>query len=152
MDCPPFRVLTNDALLILANSPDMELHQVRGLASEIARQAGDRIHEAIHRGMCGRGVSGPPQPKNNPWEPEAQARLQSLKLWRSRQAASLGLDPALVWPAPSLERLALSWNGSTAESPDVGAPEVRSWQRHEFSQELRQALVQAFGWDKSGLA
>ena len=152
MDCPPFRVLTNDALLILANSPDMELHQVRGLASEIARQAGDLIHEAIHRGMCGPGVSRPPQPKNNPWEPEAQARLQSLKLWRSRRAASLGLDPALVWPAPSLERLALGWNGSTAESPDVGAPEVRSWQRHEFSQELRQALVQAFGRDKSGLA
>ena len=150
MDCPPFRVLTNEALLILADSPDMRLHQVRGLTSGIARQAGDRIREAIQRGMCGPGVPRPPQPKNKLRKPEAQARFQLLKLWRSRHAASLGLEPALVWPAASLERLALRWNGSTTESPDGGGQEVRSWQRREFSQELRQVLVQAFRADNSG--
>ena len=149
MDCPPFRVLTNEALLILAGSPDLELHKVRGLHSEIARRAGDRIREAIQRGTCGPGVHRPSPPKDLAWEPEAQTRLRSLKGWRTRQAASLDLDPALVWPAASLERLALRWNGSAAESPDDGAQEVRSWQRHEFSQELRQALVQAFGDDDS---
>ena len=152
MNCPPFRVLTNEALLILADSPGTDLHKVRGLTSGIARQAGDRMREAIQRGMCGPGVSRPPQPKNNPWEPEAQARLQLLKRWRSRRAASLGLEPALVWPAASLERLALRWNGSTAESPDGRAPEVRNWQRREFSQELRKALVQVFRADNSGPA
>ena len=91
----------------------------------------------------------PSQPENNPWEPEAQARLQLLKRWRLRQAESLDLNPALVWPASSLERLALRWNGSAADSPDNGAEEVRSWQRREFSQELRQALVEAFGADSS---
>ena len=143
MDCPPFRVLTNEALLILAGSPGMGLHQVKGLTSGIARQAGDRIREAIQRGMCGPVVHRP-QSKNTSWEPEARARLQSLKVWRARHGASLGLDPALVWPAASLERLAHQWNGSTAESPDGGAQEVRSWQRREFSQELRQALVRVF--------
>lgn len=152
MDCPPFRVLTNEALLILAGSPDLRLHQVRGLTSGMARQAGDRIREAIQRGMCGPGMPRPPLPYNNPVEPEAQARLRSLKLWRSRHAASLDLDPALVWPAASLERLALRWNGSTAESPDSGAREVRSWQRREFSHELRQALVQAFSANNPGPA
>ena len=150
MDCPPFRVLTNEALLTLADTPGADLHQVRGLTSGIVSQAGERIREAIQRGMCGPGVPRPPRPKN-PWEPDAQARLQSLKLWRSRHAASLGLDPALIWPAVSLERLAIRWNGSTAESPDGGAPEVRSWQRREFSQELRKALVQVFRADNSGL-
>ena len=143
IDCPPFRVLTNEALLILAGSPGMGLHQVRGLTSAIARQAGDRIREAIQRGMCGPVVHRT-QPKNNAWEPEARARLQSLKVWRVRHGASLGLDPALVWPAASLERLALGWNGSADESPDGAAQEVRSWQRREFSQELRQALVRVF--------
>ncbi len=108
MDCPPFRVLTNEALLILADSPGMGLHKVRGLTIGIARQAGGRIREAIQRGMCGPGVHRPPQPKNNPWEPEAKARLQMLKLWRSRHAASLGLDPALVWPATSSPRAILN--------------------------------------------
>ena len=150
MDCPPFRVLTNEALLNLAGSPDLELHQVRGLPSVIARRAGDRIREAIQRGRCGPEVDRPPQPRYRPWEPEAQARLQSLKVWRTRQAAALDLDPALVWPAASLERLALGWNGSAAESLDHGAQDVRNWQRREFSQELRQALVQAFGADVPG--
>ena len=72
-----------------------------------------------------------------------------LKRWRSRQADSLDLNPALVWPASSLERLALRWKGSAADSPDNGAEEVRNWQRREFSQELRQALVEAFGADSS---
>ena len=150
MDCPPFRVLTNDALLILANSPDLELHKVRGLPIGIARRAGEHIREAIQRGRYGPEVRQPSQPKNKPWEPETRARVKLLKLWRSQQGASLGLDPALVWPAASLERLAHYWNGSAAESPDAGAQEVRNWQRREFSQALQQALVQAFGAETSG--
>ena len=150
MDCPPFRVLTNEALLILANSPDLELHKVRGLPIGIARRAGEHIREAIQRGRYGPEVRQPSQPKNKPWEPETRARVKLLKLWRSQQGASLGLDPALVWPAASLERLAHYWNGSAAESPDAGAQEVRNWQRREFSQALQQALVQTFGAETSG--
>ena len=144
MDCPPFQVLTNEALLTLAGSPGLELHKVRGLPGGIARGVGDLIREAIQRGTSGPEILRPSRPRSNPWEPEAQARLQSLKGWRTRQGASLDLDPALLWPAASLERLALHWGGSAAESPDDGAQEVRDWQRHEFSQDLRQALVQAF--------
>ena len=144
MDCPPFRVLTNEALLTLAVSPSLELRKVRGLPGGIARRAGDLIRDAIQRGTSGPEIHRPHRPRNNPWEPGAQARLQSLKRWRIRQGASLDLDPALLWPAASLERLAQNWNGSTTESPDEGAPEVRDWQRREFSQELRQALLQAF--------
>ena len=150
IDCPPFRVLTNEALLILADSPDLELHKVRGLPIGIARRAGEQIREAIQRGRCGPEVRQPSQPKNKPWEPETQARVKLLKLWRLRQGASLGLDPALVWPAASLERLAHYWNGSAADSLDDGAQEVRDWQRREFSKALRQALVQAFGAENAG--
>lgn len=152
MDCPPFRVLTNEALVTLAGSPDLEFHKVRGLPRGLARQAGDLIREAIKRGMSGPEVVRPPRPRNNPWDPEAQARLQSLKGWRIRLGDSLDLDPALLWPAASLERLALGWNGSTAESLDEGAQEVRDWQRREFSQQLRQALVQAYDTDDPGAA
>ena len=149
MDCPPFRVLTNEALLILADSPDLELHKVRGLPVGIARRAGEQIQEAIQRGLGGPEVRRPPQSENKFWEPETQARVKLLKLWRLRQGNSLGLDPALVWPAASLERLAHYWNRSATESLDDGAQEVRDWQRREFSQALRQALVQAFGVENS---
>jgi len=149
-DCPPFRVLTNEALLILADSPDLELHKVSGLPTGIARMTGERIREAIQLGRNGPEVRRPPQPKNKPWEPETQARVKLLKLWRLQEGAALGLDPALVWPAASLERLAHFWNGSATEPPDGGAHEVRNWQRREFSQALRQALNNAFDAECSG--
>jgi hypothetical protein len=62
------------------------------------------------------------------------------------------LDPALIWPAASLERLALHWNGSAAQYLDGGAHEVRDWQRWEFSQELQTALVQAYEAEDGGSA
>lgn len=144
MDCPPFRVLSNEAMITLANSPDLELHKVRGLPGGIARRAGGLIREALQRGKNGPEVYRSSLPNHNPWDAGSHARLRSLKEWRTRQGASLELDPALIWPAASLERLALAWNGSAAESPDEGAQEVRDWQRREFSQELRIALAEAF--------
>ena len=152
MDCPPFRVLTNEALLTLAGSPDMELHQVRGLPGGIARRSGGLIREAIQRGTTGPEVQRPWRPRDNPWGPESNARLRSLKAWRIRQGDSLGLDPSLLWPAVSLERLALHWNGSAAQYIDGGAHEVRDWQRREFSEELRTALVQAYEAEDAGPA
>ena len=149
MDCPPFRVLTNEALLTLAGAPDLELHQVRGLPGGIARRSGDLIREAIQRGTTGPEVLRPARARDNPWGPESNARLRSLKGWRTRHGALLDLDPALLWPAASLERLALHWNGSAAQYIDGGAHEVRDWQRREFSQELRTALVQAYEEDDS---
>lgn len=152
MDCPPFQVLTNEALLTLSSQPGLELYKVRGLPAGIASRAGDLIREAIRRGASGPGVHRPARPRKNPWEPEAQARLQSLKGWRIRKGASLDLDPALIWPAASLERLALHWNGSHTQSLDDGGLELRNWQRREFSPELREVLVQANGADDTGPA
>lgn len=151
MDCPPFQVLTNEALLNLSSEPGLELHKVRGLPGGIARRAGDLIREAIHRGTSGPEIVRPPQPRDNPWGPESNARLRSLKGWRIRQGDSLDLDPALIWPAASLERLALHWNGSAAEYLDGGAREVRDWQRREFSRDLRTAMVQAYERDDASL-
>ena len=46
----------------------------------------------------------------------------------------LGLDPALLWPAASLTRLA----GRPGDlETELASPEVRAWQRREFEKELR---------------
>ena len=69
---------------------------------------------------------------------EAKPRLQALKQWRSGLGARLKLDPALLWPAASLERL--SRKPRTIDQ-EMGAREVRRWQREEFGEELRAALT-----------
>ena len=48
------------------------------------------------------------------------------------------MDSALLWPAVSLERLARRPGGLHSE---LDSPEVRSWQKREFSSALRRVLA-----------
>jgi len=72
-----------------------------------------------------------------------QARQQKLKQWRSDKGADLALDPALIWPAASLERLAQDPDSWEIELADTGAAGIRSWQRKEFAEELAVVLRSA---------
>ena len=65
------------------------------------------------------------------------ARLQRLKKWRAAQANALAIEPSLVWPMISLERLAKVPGSISAE---VESPEVRDWQREQFLEHLSLAL------------
>ena len=53
------------------------------------------------------------------------ARLKRLKQWRTAEAARLSIDPALVWPARSLERLS---RDPRVIAEEIDSPEVRRWQ------------------------
>ena len=53
------------------------------------------------------------------------------------QGAALSLDPALLWPLASLERLARAPGTLSAE---LASPEVRGWQRKRFGSSLRASL------------
>ena len=61
-----------------------------------------------------------------------------FKTWRSQLGQELRLDPGLLWPTVSLERLARSPGNLDAE---LASPEVRSWQKREFGAALRGVLV-----------
>jgi ribonuclease D len=65
-------------------------------------------------------------------------RLANLKVWRTNEAKTLGFDPSMVWPMRSLERLAREPGTLTDEQFSA---EVRGWQREQFSESLRTALV-----------
>ena len=68
----------------------------------------------------------------------AKDRLTRLKAWRTEQGKALELDPALLWPAASLERLSRD-NGDLDE--EFASPEVRRWQAREFGEPLRKFLA-----------
>lgn len=158
LDCAPFRVMGNESLLQLALSvaseagagpgqEEFSLSHVTGLSPQLLRRSGDSLREAIERGSRGPVFQRPHRPKNdNPWTPQARRRLQELKKWRIERGEKLGLDPALLWPAVSLERMAchpesqeaeLTGNGTPANGTDV----VRSWQRQEFAEEIQKVLT-----------
>ena len=144
LDWPPYRVMRNETLIYIAQANHIPLEDVPDLSPQLVRRAGGRIREAIQRGRRGPGFQRPARPPRTQYmSREVQGRLQFLKQWRTEKGVSLGLDPALLWPAVSLERLAYSperWEDETEES---GAIEIRAWQRREFSEELAEVVANA---------
>ena len=135
---PPFRVLPDKTLLILAGDPAVDMDTVPGLSRGVLRRMGRGLHRALGEGINAQRVRRPRKPRVLPVAGEAE-RLQGLKAWRSNEGERLGLDPALLWPMPSLERLARAPETLEAE---LGAPEVRRWQGRYIAPALRAYLAQ----------
>ena len=140
-DLPPYRIMGNDALLSMAQQPLTPLEEVVGLPPQVVRRLGSRMRSGIQRAMRGPGLERPPRPRR-PQLParEVQMRLQKLKQWRAGHGAALGLDPALIWPATSLDRLAHGPDSWKTEMESGGGAEVRNWQRAEFGEDLEATL------------
>ncbi len=137
---PPFYVLGDATLLYLAANPEANLAHVPGLGSAGLQRFGHLLQQAIKEGR-----SAPPfhrprpaQRRGRPTE-EQIARLRMLKAWRSALGKQMCMDPSLLWPMASLERLAGQTSTLDAE---FAAPEVRAWQRQEFGASLRTLLAQ----------
>lgn len=144
VDVPPYRVLGNDTLLHLAREPHSALEEAPGMPPQLVRRSGNRIRAEIQRALRGPGVERPVSPRRNqPPSKSAQRRIQALKLWRTEKGAELGLDPSLLWPAASLERLARDPSRWAEEGEAVDNADVRAWQRKEFARELREVLHSA---------
>lgn len=140
IDQPPYRVMSNDTLLRLAQDPFSSLEDAPGLSPPLARRLGPRIRAGIQQAMRGPGIQRPPKQRRAPPTRVVQSRQQKLKQWRSDKGAALALDPSLLWPAASLERLALDPDSWETELDHSGAADIRSWQRKAFGGELEAAL------------
>ena len=140
IDQPPYRVMGNDVLLHLAANPFTPLDRVPGLSPQLARRLGGKMRAGIQQAIRRPGIQRPPRPRRVPPGREIQARQQKLKQWRSDKGAALALDPALIWPAASLDRLAHDPESWETELDGTGAPEVRAWQRGQFAGELETVL------------
>ena len=138
---PHFRVIPDMALVALAEKPDAKLRNVRGLGNFARGGLADGIRSAIAEGKSAKPPRRPAQPRP-PRIPRGERegisrRLSKLKQWRISHGKRLSLDPALLWPMKSLQRIARSPNDLETE---LRAPEVRQWQHKEFGKSLRTAL------------
>ena len=135
---PPFRVLPDHALTFLAANPTILLEQVPGLGPTGLARFRHALQEAIQDGQAAPLVVR----ERRPWVARVTSaeteRLRGLKDWRVSLGASLSLDPALLWPMVSLERLARSPNSIETE---IAAPNIRRWQREHVASSLRACLA-----------
>ena len=142
-DRPPFKVVSDAVLVDLAASPGIDLASVKGIGRYAHPPALKGLRRAIEDGLAAPAVRRPARersagaPLTRADRVRAKDRLALLKGWRTGLGSRLGLDPALLWPAASLTRLARRPEDLDTE---LAAPEVRQWQRREFEAELRRLL------------
>ncbi len=135
---PPYYVLPHETLVHLASNPTADLAQIPLLRRQVESRFGRLLSATLHEGLADPPISIPIRYSTQPLTPIEIERLQILKKWRANQGIQLSIDPALVWPMASLERIAKAPHTLDAE---LGSAEVRQWQRERFATSLRASLV-----------
>ena len=117
---------------------DTSLRRVRGLGRFARGSLAASIRRAIAEGKSAKPPRRPAvsRPVRIPrGEREGIGRsLYKLKQWRISHGKRLSLDPALLWPMKSLQRIARHPDKLESELQD---PDVRHWQRKELGKSLR---------------
>jgi ribonuclease D len=145
---PPFKVLSNGALLILSEQRPQtleELHRLRGVSSPLVRKQGHALLKAIRQGASQPlGWDQRPRPAaNNNGRPtaECQARYEALRVWRNAAAQARGVEPDIVLTNQTLWAIAQRRPRSRAELADGGL--LAPWQVDEFGEEVLAVLKRA---------
>lgn len=119
-----------------------------GLGKTGLKRFGQDLQEALEKGLAATPIYRPSQAITEELnEEELQSlkltrderdqRLKRLKAWRTSIGILLSLDPSLVWPRVSLERL--SRDPDTLEV-ELTSSDIRRWQHEQFASSLN-ALV-----------
>ena len=135
---PPYYVLPHETLVHLASNPAADLAQLPSLRGQVDSRFGRLLRAALERRLADPPISNPVRHSMRPMTPVEIERLQMLKKWRVNLGRQLSIDPALVWPMASLERLAKAPSSLGAE---LQSHEVRQWQREQFATSLAASLV-----------
>ncbi len=139
LNVPPYRVMSDEVLLRLAERPpsgEAELASGRGLHPYLRGKGGRRIVEAIKRAGGRRPLRWPRKRREGKRLNLSPGLLEELKAWRIAKAESSGLDPDLVIPMVALKRLA----GRQPPAEVLSEEPVRRWQREAFGDELVSVL------------
>lgn len=136
---PPFMVLHDASLIFLATSPEAALSEVPGLGQTGLKRFGQGLQQALHNGITAPPIRRPPRIKFVRTSEQQAKRLSHLKRWRTSLGSSLSLDPSLLWPLTSLERLA---KAPDTLSVELKSDEIRHWQRNVVSSSLQACLNQ----------
>lgn len=143
LDRPPFKVLSADTLIDVAENRPQTLYELslfKGMTPGQLQRHGAGIMSAIERGMATPESKLPRFPRSAKKEvPErVKERLKNLKTWRERYSHELGLDPGVLAPNWLLEAIADTENATQEEQDCI--PGMRAWQKQLFGGDLARIL------------
>mgnify|MGYP000953392140 CR=1 FL=1 len=143
LDRPPFKVISSETLIILAEKQPKSVHEmngVSGLTPKLQERYGSRLLAAVQRGMALSPESLPrfPRGRGEP-NPGIKGRLARLRQWREGISRELNLAPGLVAPNWLLERVAEQM--PKAVEPLSQVQGIRRWQLSLWGEELLKQLT-----------
>lgn len=134
---PPFFVMPDEALIFIAANPAVALTEVPGIGQTGLQRFGRGLLRALRDGLSAAPVRRVPFMNDERFSREQLERLRSLKAWRASLGDALSIDPTLLWPMASLERLARAPDTLTVE---LTSENIRRWQRDNFASSLHTYL------------
>ena len=142
---PPFRVISNQALLALSEQRPQgrrELRQVKGISQRIVGRYGRGLLAAIRQGEGQplswddrvRPTDGFHRRPNGRPSAACQARFEALRAWRNAAAAERGVEPDIILTNNTLWAVACRNATCRAELSDNDV--LARWQVNEFGDDL----------------
>jgi ribonuclease D len=152
IDRPPFKVLSNRALLEIAQqrpASEKRLGEIKGVTELIIRRFGREILGAVKLGTKRKHGPIPKRAgklngsgnSRRRMDRGTEKRLGVLKRWRARRAKELCLDPGVMCPNSALE--AIAWLNPCDGSELASLSEVKGWFAQSFGEEVTEALRSA---------
>lgn len=141
-DKPPYKVLGNDSLLQLLRQAPRDvtaLSTMAGLPGWVAERFGKQLLPVIAAALALPEEELPRFPKGERRErdPAADQRLATLKLWRSKIAKELEMEPGILINNALLEEIARTPPHSLEELDQIT---MKRWQRQVLGAGIVEAL------------
>ena len=149
-DRPPFKILSNQALIALSEQPPLtieELRRVRHLSPRFLGRYGRQLLAVLRRGE-GQPVPRDQRPKSNHTDslvphgrpsPACQARFEALRAWRNTRAEAKGVEPDIILNNQLLWAVAYLNPRQEADLARDGL--LAAWQVDEFGSELLDVVL-----------
>lgn len=138
-DLPPFKVLSNHALVALARAMPRtlaDLQTVNGVSSRLIARDGDRLLAAVAAGLH---TPPPRRPaRDRQVAPEVLERYQALREWRRDRANARGVESDIILPKDAMWALAERAPSSVDEMRDI--PGLGPWRLSNYGDELLRVL------------
>ncbi|MCD6290519.1 MAG: HRDC domain-containing protein [Anaerolineae bacterium] len=143
LDRPPFKVLTDRALVLLSERQPRTITALRrlpGVSRLVSQRHGEQLLAAIREGQSAPTPEPPERRRSDQLRPDEAtlARYDALRAWRSRRAAARGVDPDIVLTNDVLMRIARE-NPSTLDDL-AQIDRLGSWKLHTYGPELLDLL------------
>lgn len=144
-DKAAFRILNNEPMLLMAQTPPTDLQSltaVRGIGQEQAERRGREILAAVQRGLDIPEAELPrvERPPRRPFDAAYESRVERLKAARNLLATQYELAPGVLCPNGTLEAIARLNPAAVEQMAEI--PELRRWQLQEIGGSLLAALQQ----------